>query len=395
MFALLLILSGPRPAVKSTDEHEHLVKAIEVPLINVSPSIVGYGEVQASRTWKSVSQLAGKVEWRSPKLKSGEFFKKGELLLKIDGSEIALKISSCKAEIAKYAAKLEELEKSRVNLESQIEISTKILDFNQRNLSRQQTLLKAQAVSASTVETEEITVLQQKNSLVSLESELRILPAQIAYQKAGMDAALSDLAKAELDSSYAKITAPFDCRIATLSVEEAQYVAVGQEMFTADSTDEVEIPVQFSIDQMELLLGLGVPDKLASGQVSKPPELKIRIKVNGGRNSFYWTGRFLRMASGADSVSRMMGMVVAVKEPYGHTGKPKPPLDKGLFCSVEVKGAPSDPLAVIPRSAVHAGMVYLAGRESRLEIKPVTVKAYIKQYAIISEGISKGDGMNN
>lgn len=84
-------------------------------------------------------------------------------------------------------------------------------------------------------------------------------------------------------------------------------------------------------------------------------------------------------------------MVVAVKEPYGHTGKPKPPLDKGLFCSVEVKGAPSDPLAVIPRSAVHAGMVYLAGRESRLEIKPVTVKAYIKQYAIISEGISKGD----
>ena len=395
IISVLAIVTGPRPRKQPSTEREQMVKAIKATPSSIAPKITGYGEAKPSKTWKAIAQVDGKVAWKSPKLKSGEFFKSGETMLKLDESETILKMRSCEADIKKYQAKIEELNNTRTNWEAQLEVLKKVLEFNTKELKRQEGLHKAHAVAAVTVENQEITVLQQRNNIITMESSLRLLPAQIDYQKAELSAAQANLEQSKLTLDYAKVTAPFDCRVSTASVEERQYVATGQEMFTADSIDEMEIPVQFSIDQMGLLLtpppGTAV-EKKEFTEKHLPPDWKIRVKVNGGTNAIFWNGEFRRMASGIDTTTRMVSMVVAVPNPYGrNTSTPSQPLDKGFFCTVEISAAPQTGLIAVPRYALHDGNLYIANKESRLEIRPVKVAYNLEQTAIIASGLKAGE----
>lgn len=393
--SILAVVTGPRPRKQASTEREQMVKAIKATPSAIIPKITGYGEAKPSKTWKAIAQVDGKVAWKSPKLKSGEFFKSGEIMLKLDDSETILKIRSCEADIKKYQARIEELNHTRTNWEAQLEVLKKVLEFNTKELKRQEGLQKANAVAAVTVENQEIAVLQQRNNIITMESNLRLLPSQIDYQQAELSAAQANLEQSKLTLDYAKITAPFDCRVSAASVEERQYVATGQEMFSVDSIDEMEIPVQFSIDQMRLLLtpppGTAVGEK-DSMEKRLPPDWNIRVKVNGGANALFWNGEFRRMASGIDTTTRMVSMVVAVPNPYGrNTSAPSQPLDKGFFCTVEISAAPQAGLIAVPRYALHDGNLYIADQDSRLEIRPVKVAYNLEQTAVIASGLEAGE----
>ncbi len=393
---LLAIITGPTPKKRPAEEKETYVKAIIAEPISVAPSIIGYGEAQPARTWKAIAQVAGKVTWKSDKLKSGKFFKSGELMLKLDDTETKLKIYSGEADIKKYQAKILELKNTRTNLESQIEVLKKILNFNTRELERQSKLHSIKAVADVTVEEQEIAVLQQRNSIITKESDLRLLPAQIDYQQAQLDAAKATLEQTKLQLDYAKITAPFDCRIDTVNVELMQYVAIGDQMVTADGIDEMEIPVQFSLDQMALLIHSSPSKVRAEAEKAKAenrkPDWTISVKTNGGVNSFHWNARFLRMGSGIDTTTRMVSMVVGVQEPFKRQpGVHQPPLDKGLFCQVKIIGKPLPAQLAVPRSAVHQGNLYIATKDSRLEIRPVKIDYNLEHYAVIASGLKAGE----
>ncbi|MDD5698873.1 MAG: efflux RND transporter periplasmic adaptor subunit [Victivallaceae bacterium] len=393
---LLTVITGPRPKKQASTEREQVVKAIKVAPASVAPRITGYGEAVPAKTWKAVAQVDGKVIWKSPKLKGGEFFAAGELMLRLDDSNIKLAIHKCEAGIKKYQAKIGELNSTRTNMEAQLKVMKKILEFNVRELARQEKLHQSRAVAATTVEKQEITVLQQHNAIISLESSLRLLPAQIEYQQAELSAAEASLKQAKLDLEYAQITAPFDCRVNSVNVEMHQYVTVGQEMVSANGTDEMEIPAQFSLDQLEILFNSTLSDirkKAAEAEKKRQqPDWKIKVKANGGNNAFYWDGHFLRMASGIDTTTRMTTMVVGVSNPYRrNASRPRPPLDKGQFCSVEIIGQAQPGQLVVPRYALHAGKLYLADRDSRLEIRPVKTVCCLGQYAVIASGLKAGE----
>jgi hypothetical protein len=117
---IILIKTGPKPVKRAAVEHEYLVNAIAV-----TPWISAYGEVESDQTWEAVAQVPGKAVWKSPKLKSGEFFKTGEVMLRIDDREVNLSIQKSKAEIKKYLAKIKELKSQKTNMESRLEILKK------------------------------------------------------------------------------------------------------------------------------------------------------------------------------------------------------------------------------------------------------------------------------
>ncbi len=392
---VVLIKTGPKPVKRPAIEREYLVNAFAAVPVDVTPMISGYGEVAPDRTWKAVAQVSGKIVWKSPKLKSGDFFKKGELMLRIDEQEVSLAIQKNRAEIKKYLAKIAELKSHRINMESRLEILRKVHGFNKSKLNRQKKLLKSEAVASVSVEEEEINVLTQQSALVELETSIRLIPAQIDYQKAELAAALANMKQSELDLSYTKVTAPFACRVRTVSVEEGQYVTVGQEMFVADATDKVEIPVQFSMDQLASLINpSGENRKNLKDKKNKraPDDWDITVKVNGGFNAYSWKGKFLRIASGVDTTTRMISMIIGVSDPYKrNNGKPGPPLDRGLFCSVTIRGKTIKNLLVVPRYALHNGSLYIANKDSRLEIRPVKTGASYEQYTVVKSGLKPGE----
>ena len=232
--AVYLVKTGPRPTQRELQEGERLVSAIEVTPLDVTPWITGYGEVQPERTWKAVSQVSGKLVKKARKLKDGEFFKAGEPMLQLDEREIKLSIQKGQAEIAKYRAKIEELKNQRANLEARLDLARQVLSFNEKEQARQRKLFSSRAVSSVAVEEKEIDVLKQRGSIAELETTIKLIPSQIAYQEAEVASAEAGVKQSELDLSYTKIVAPFDCRTRDVSVEDGQYVTVGQEMFAAE-----------------------------------------------------------------------------------------------------------------------------------------------------------------
>ena len=392
----LTVISGPKPRMKPITEKEIFVNTIKTTPIKVAPSILGYGEAIPAETWKAVAQVAAKVAWKSPKLKNGEFFKKGEIMLRLEENEIKLAISKCEAGILKCKAKITELESTRVNIETQLKVMKKIYNFNNSELTRQKKLFRSHAVAATAVETKEIALLNQHNSILSMESKLRLLPAQIDFQKAELKGAEIVLKQAKLDLDHAKISAPFACRISSISVEQYQYVRVGEEMFSADNTAEMEIPVQLSLEQMELLFNSKLSNhkkpEIKKDKEKSLPDWHIQVSANFGKNTFSWDARFLRIEAGIDTTTRMITMVVGVLNPYTPSqDNSRPPFSKGLFCSVKIIGKAQPGQIVVPRSAIHNGKLYLADKAQRLEIRPVKTSCNIGLYSIIAEGVKENE----
>jgi multidrug efflux pump subunit AcrA (membrane-fusion protein) len=140
-----------------------------------------------------------------------------------------------------------------------------------------------------------------------------------------------------------------------------------------------------------LLLNPGGLKKLE--KKGRPHEAwEITVSVNGGIKSYAWKGKFLRIASGIDTATRMLKMVIGVSDPYKKDkGSMKPPLDRGLFCSVEIKGRTARNLLVVPRYAIHEGRLYIANKDSRLEIRPVKTGFNIEQHTVIELGLKPGE----
>ena len=84
--------------------------------------------------------------------------------------------------------------------------------------------------------------------------------------------------------------------------------------------------------------------------------------------------------------------MVSVDKPYEKViPGTRPPLVKGMFCEVELRGRPRKGLIVIPRSALHEGHVYLVNGEQRLERRKVDVAFAQSSLVCLSGGLQKGE----
>lgn len=409
--SVMLVLRGKKPTRRPVVETIRSVKAITAETCVIQPRATGYGEAQPDKSWTAIPQISGRIVWVSERLENGEFVAKDEELLRIDETEYNLEVSSCRAHVKKMEASIKEKNTNKDNLERRRELLRKVLALSEKNLERQRSLHASKTISSSSLEQEEINVLQQRNTLANLESELDLVPAQLASLEAELKAAQIALEQAELNLSYARIRAPFAGRISGLTAEIDQYAAKGNALFKVDSIGRAEIVTSLSVEQLAIIArGSRKPGELkeraaaafdaklsaarapsapktekkaeeiktegvaagdAGEKAEKTParagtghsllrdELKIQVSAVGG-GDFVWNGKFLRFGAEIDTDTRMVTLIVAVDDPYKHTpGKAHIPLNKGLFCKVDFYGIPQ-PELVLPRSALHDGNIYVA-----------------------------------
>jgi multidrug efflux pump subunit AcrA (membrane-fusion protein) len=83
---------------------------------------------------------------------------------------------------------------------------------------------------------------------------------------------------------------------------------------------------------------------------------------------------------------------VAVDRPFEKV-KPgyRPPLSKGMFVQVTLRGQPQPGRVVVPRSAVRGGVVYLADADDRLRRRVVSVLFDQDWVSVIESGVKPGD----
>jgi RND family efflux transporter MFP subunit len=390
----LLVQSGEGPLRSPLAEQARTVRVIKVPRVAVVPRALGYGTARPGKVWQAVAEVKGKIIHIHPQLKKGAILPAGAVLLRIDTAEYRLAIAQMEANIQNIRAQLDELEVKEKNYRASLNIEQSSLVLSEKELQRIQDLRQRQLVSQSELDQESRNVLSQRKNVQSLKNSLNLVPAERRAMQATLAVNRAKLADAKLDLDHTTITAPFDCRIAQVNVEKAQYVTAGQVLAETDGIAVAEINAQFSIDKIRSLLKPHDDPILLSDldRLADLLGLSALVRMKSGDFVVEWDARFARVSETLDPQTRTVGMVVAVDGPY-KKARPgiRPPVIKGMFFEVELRGRPREGCTVVPRSALHGNEVYVVASELRLEKRIVKVNFNQRNFVCLKEGLEQGE----
>ncbi len=376
-------------------ERKRVLQVIEVPQVDLVPRVLVYGTAQPGRTWRAVARLKGHVQWVNAKLKSGAMIKKDEVLLKIDETEYKLVTAQIAAEIKQVDAQLAEMKASEDNYRASQTIEQRSLELARAEWLRVKSLSQRKSASRSDLNKTERDYLVQKQNVQTIENALSLLPAQRDALKASQEVKKNKLAQAELDLKRTILKAPFNCRLAEVSIEKGQYLSAGERLFEAYSTDFAELEAQFSMEKGRVLIDpkfrkalTGLPDFNLLRELFK---IEATIRLRQGSFVAEWKGTFDRFREQLDPKTRTIGVIFRVDRPYENLipGK-RPPILKGAFCEVEVR-AKSRKALIIPVSAFHNGAVYFVNDKNRLERRKIDIHFAQGNFLVVKKGLRKAE----
>lgn len=396
---LLVVLvqtrSGPQQVAR--DERVRPVRVITVPSTTVVPSAVGYGTVEPGTVWQAVAEVSGKVIERHPQFEKGDIIAAGAALLKIDPTDYDLTVAQAEASIRATEAQLAELEIREDNARIALAIEEEALRLGESELARKRKLVAQGTVTQSAFEQEQRSVLIQRQSVQSLKSTLSLIPAEHDLRSAELTRFQAQLQDARLDLERTVITMPFDGRVAEVNVEREQFVRQGDVLGTVDSIDVAEIAVQIPVARMRTLIQANESRTPASFSMASMREvlgLKARVYLRVEGLDVAWDAKFARLSDVIDPQTRTVGVIVAIERPYLQAiPGVRPPLVKGLFVEVELRGRARPDRVVVPRAALHGDSVFVVNEEGRLETRVVDIEFYLPNFAVVASGLAEGESL--
>lgn len=327
-------------SLKPTPEAE--APPVRTPLVSTTPltfhegalPLFGEGLVTPRAQISLAAQVPGEITNVSSDFVSGGRVAKDQVLLEIDKRTLEAVLAQNEAERAGVAAEL---------------------DFTQKQLTRTRRL------SGQGFATDE--------RLDSLLADQRRLRAQLQ----GLDAAII---RAQIDLENASVTAPFDGRVQSETVDLGDYVQTGQSVGELYPVDAFEIVVALTESEAALL-----PNIWRLKESDEKPKATVRVTYAGA--TYAWAAEVERAEAGLDRDSRTVNVVVRVDNPEapgtqvsdgGFGINEAPPLLAGLYAQVEIKGLEGRNVLKIPRQALREGQtLWFHDREGRLQIEPVRV----------------------
>lgn len=391
-----LMLHSREPQKKTPGELARVLRVIVVQPVNVVPRVLGYGTAKPAQVWRAVAEVEGRVVEVHTELKAGAFIKVGEVVLKIDPREYELAASQLESEIAEIEATLAELATQEENGRASLEIEESSLQLAKADLDRVRDLIARNDAAPTEVRDEERTYLAQKQKVQALQNSLNLVPKQRSTLQASLAVRNARLEQARLDLQKTVIHAPFDCRLADVQIEKGQFLRAGELLFEADGTGATEVDAQVSIDRLRNLLPPdareqlgGIPDM---DRLRELFDVEVTVRMRIGDFAAEWTARFVRLRERIDPDTRTLSVVVSVDKPYERAipGQ-RPPLVRGTFCEVELRGQPLPERIVIPRAALHEDDVYVIDANNRLQRRAVEILFAQSDFLCLERGLETGD----
>ncbi len=390
---LVVMKMNKKPPVRLADQEKvQVVRVMPLSKMTVVPRAMGYGYVQAYRTWQAIPEVSGQVVYMDKNIKKGQFIKKGEVLLRIDTRSYGLAESRGVAEVMSIDARLNELEQSRKNTEHLLAIEKKSLAIAVQELERKRKLFEKQYISASDLEKEEINVLSRQTTVNNLQNTLNLIPTQKKALMAQKKSGESSVAERQLDVSKTEIRAPFDGRISRVNIERFQFAPAGTVLLAAESLERVEIPVQLSPREFFKLMPkdaketMGLVPDIETIRRAMGITAKVRLPLEETHH-IEWEGQFSRTGESIDPNTGTLTFFVTVENPYANLvmGK-KPPLITNMYVEVMLSGRPLTGRFVVPRSAVHNNQIYICREDNRLDIRKVNLELIMEDLAVLDNG---------
>ncbi len=342
--AAAVLLASARNAPPRTERVAlgPLVEVMEVVREDVPVMVTGHGQVGAKVAVEVVPQVGGRVVAVDPAFVAGGFFRAGQPLVVVEPRDYELAVERAMAAVA-----------------------------------RAEVVLEQQRAEADVAR-------QEWNALHPSEpppSGLVVREPQVRQAEAELAAAEADLSVARLNLERTRISVPFDGVVVSEKVDLGQYIVPGQSIARVYGTDAVEI--RLPLESRELAW-FGVPG-IANSQ---GPRADVEARYAGTTHT--WQGRVTRMEAEVDPDSRMVNVVVEVRDPFDRSGK-NPPLMPGTFVDVKVFGRTVAGLIPVPRHAVHEGNLVWVAEDGVLRIRQVEIARSDRAIAYVTDGLTDGD----
>lgn len=338
----LLASSRKAPARSERPALGPLVEVVSVSRTDVPVAVRGHGEVIAKTAVNLVPQVSGQITVVHPGLVAGGFFSAGETLVQIDPRDYELAVWRAQAAVARTQVALER---------EQAEAAVARQEWEALNPGSEPT------------------------------SGLVVREPQVRQAQAELDAALADLDVARLNLERTSLSLPFDGVVISKQVDLGQFVGAGASIANVYGTDLVEVRVP--LEDRELAW-FAVPN----GSRTEAPLARIEASFAGSTHT--WEGRVVRTEAEVDSSSRMVPVIIEVRNPFAHT-EDRPPLIPGSFVEVEISGRSLTNIVPIPRHAVREGNTVWVVVDGTLAVRPVDLVRSDRQNALVGSGLSSGD----
>ncbi|MBF0305815.1 MAG: efflux RND transporter periplasmic adaptor subunit [Alphaproteobacteria bacterium] len=365
-------------------EVARLARIVAAQSLNVVPRALAFGEVTPSRTWSAVAEVSARIAWINPEFKRGALLPENTELIRFDTVDYELAL-------AQTEAQLSELDAREANARKSLEIEERTLGVLRRELARKQSLSRSGAAATSSVEQAERSVLDGEQKAQTLRSTLTLIPSQRRALETQAEGARRDLGRAVL-------RLPFAMRIGTVSVERGQWAQRGAVLAQGDGVEVAEISAQLPLDRLfpliakaEAPLGPGAAE--AGRHLGEVLGLVPVVRLRTGERVLEWPARVARIAETVDAKTRTIGLIVTVDDPYGRAQPGvRPPLARGLFVEIELRGPTQPGRIAVPRTALHAGdVVHIADSDNRLRKRPLRLAYTQGDIAVVEEGLAAGE----
>lgn len=348
--SFVMIQSRPEAMQKPAPPPSLLVAVDVAERRPVRFTVTSRGSVSPRTETTLVSEVAGQIVEVSPAFVSGGFFKRGDVLIRMDPRIYEASVKRARAEVAK----------------AQTQVATE------------------HALAAYALE--DWKRLKRLNAASGPASDLTLRKPQLQQAIAELESKNAEYDKAREDLRRTVIRAPYDGMIREKIADVGQFVNVGAQLARAFAVDRAE--VRLPLTQQDLrYLDL---ERLEGGGT-----LPVTLHADLGDDAFSRPAQVVRSEGVFDATSRVLYVVAQVDDPYDldrPPDEPARPLRIGTFVAAEIAGTAGGDLFALPRHALVRGTtVWVVDEELAIHPREVDVVRTDDDFAYIAAGLADGE----
>ena len=345
--ALVLIQTRPKAAQVAAPAPALLVSVASAVREPVRFMVRTQGAVSPRTETTLVSEVAGQIVEVSPAFVSGGFFKKGDVLLRIDPRNYESAVKRASAGVAQAR--------------TQVATENALAGYAYEDCKR----------------------LRNVDANRDEASDLALRKPQLQEALASLEAREAELEMAQEDLNRTVIRAPYDGMVREKIADIGQFVNVGNQLARTFAVDRAEVRLPISQQDLTFLDLRGLEEGLT---------LPVDLRATIGSQSHHWAAKIVRSEGVFDAMSRVLYVVAQIEDPYDLTGSGREPLRMGTFVTAEISGNAGGDLFAIPRHALSRGdTIWIVDEQLKIQPRVVGIVRTDEEFAYVENGLEDGE----
>ena len=290
------------------------------------------------------AEVGGEVIYRSKKFSEGSSVIEGEILAKIDDTDLQLQYKNALLQLAnaevQYSLQLAEAEVAK-------EAWEKMGD--------------------------------------GIASDLMLKKPQLKQAEALLEVAKAQVSSAEKKLNKTEIVAPYAGRIQNVNIDLGTTIIPGQPVGAMYTSSEIEITLAIKDNDLQFL---SIPMDGRKLDSSEQALVQIESFYKGKIQS--WQGKLERVDGVIDPITRMINLIAVFENDFIEINQSNLPI--GLFVEAKIDGINLNDVFQIPVTAISENnIVYIVDSNNELELRELSILKKYSDFVIVKEGIRAGE----